>query len=330
MKIINILFTKKPIKTSKQVSLLKLIYATLTFILIFANSSSPSYAQANLDLTVSPPISYLHVPQGSSRVHTVVITNNNDQEVIVTPKLLDFKPNGASGQAVILNQLTCPYIKLNGNLKNLTIPAHKKAQLDLYIDVPKDAEDREYPLSIIFLSNSLITPNFNQQLRDSLSQITGGVASNLVILVAKDNKLENQLKIQEIKTTKIVDSFSKLNFTPIANNLGISAQLASGSAKILNYNNEVVSEFTIYPDMVLGNSTRNLRASISAGIDQVVKPTHFNYKPRFLFGPYKIMVTLNNSTNEYNTVIYAFPIWGVLIIISGVTLAIIYARKHQS
>jgi len=305
--------------------LLQILFTSSIFFLLTTNTIN---AQASLDLTISPPISYLHVPQGTSRTHTIVIENNNDHSVVVTPKIVDFSSNGKTGQAIISNTLSFPYIKLDEKVTTLTIPAHKKAQLTLYIDIPNNEEDKEYPLTVLFFTKNDKTTKFTSSQNDSFSQISGAVGSNLIVLVSKDNKLNNVLKINNINTPLIIDSFTKLKFIPLVTNNSLASQTASGSAKIFNWKKQTVAEFEIYPDMILGNNSRELRALINTGVNQVPNPTNFSYKPRFLFGPYKIVVTLNNS-EKYIKVIYAFPLWGTLIVILGVVIIVVYTKKNK-
>ncbi len=323
----------------KTINYFKFLRILVIFLLAFiysGNFKSKVLAQSNISLSVSPPISYLQVPPGTTRKHTVVLENTGDKTIVVMPSIVDFSSDGKTGRAIISNELSFPYISFGTTeIKELSIPAHNKAQLTLYIDVPKDAVEKEYPLTILFFSkNGEYIPNFGLQGTNSTkSEISGGIGSNLVILVSKESKLANALKVVSLKTPKFIDSFGWIEFLPLVKNETISSISASGSAKILNWKKDTISEFEIYPDVILGSNTRELRA-LRPGITPDKPETGtFSYKPKFLLGPYQIIVSLENDfsqqqqTSKYIEVVYAFPFSIILVAILGIIITFVYIKK---
>lgn len=285
-------------------------------------------AQSELQLTVSPPISYLQVPPGTSRTHTVVLENDGNQTITVLPSIVDFASDGKTGRAVISNQLSFPYISFGQSvIQELSIPPKKRAQLTLYIDVPADAVEKEYPLTILFFSKD--NQGYNN-LSTTSSEITGGIGSNLVVLTSHNSDFQQVPKVLDLNTPKIVDSFSSIEFTPLIENESLASYSASGSAKIVNWRKDTQVEFELYPDVILGNSTRELRA-LRPGISSDQPETgSFSYKPKMLLGPYQVVITLNNSQGEvtqYVEVVYAFPFSVAIIILVGIVISLIYSKK---
>lgn len=318
----------------KSFKTLKLLSTFLLMLFLWSGKNFQASAQSNISLSISPPISYLQVPPGSTRTHTVVLENTSDQDITVIPSLVDFYSDGKTGRAIISEKLSFPFITFGtSDIKELLIPANKKAQLTLYIDVPKDAEEKEYPISILFFSkedSSFPTLNASQNAK-SKSQISGAIGSNLIILISHQSKLSQALNVISLKTPRFVDSFGEIKFLPLVKNETLASVAASGSAQILNWKKEVVSEFDIYPDVILGSSSRELRA-LRIGVD-IDKPEtgNFSYKPNILFGPYQIVINLENDGSpqnlKYIEVVYAFPFSIIVVIIIGMTIAATYYRK---
>lgn len=326
----------------KTVNYFKLPKVLVIFLLVFllsGNYKSVVFAQSEIKLSVSPPISYLQVPPGTTRAHTVILENTSDKPITVLPSIVDFSADGKTGRAVISDKLSFPYISFGTTeIKELSIPAHKKAQLTLYIDVPKDAIEKEYPLTVLFFSkNGDNTPKIGDGLVTSTrSEISGGIGSNLVVLVSKENKLAHALNVINLDTPRFVDSFSKIEFLPLVKNESISSISASGSAQVLNWKKDIVSEFEIYPDVILGSSTRELRA-LRPGIESDKPETGtFSYRPKFLLGPYQIVIELKNDSLQQQQnishieVVYAFPFSILLVVMIGITVTFVYIKKIKN
>lgn len=303
------------------------------FLLFLPTGVSLVQAQSAVELTVSPPISYLHVPPGTKKNHVITLENTTNTPITVTPKIVDFTTDGKSGRVVILDSLSFPYISFgeNGQINELTIPATTKAQLTLHIDVPTSAVEKEYPMTVLFISEE----QNNYSGNTLYSQVQAGIGSNLIVLTSYTNKLGTALSITDLQKTTFVDSFSKISFTPIVKNDTLATVTASGSAQIINFNEKTVANFIIHPDNVLGKNTRELRASDSLETEKATtfqsKPG-FQYKPKFLFGPYKIVVTLTQNNEQIITtteVVYAFPFSLIILSVLGVGIYFYFNNKNK-
>ncbi|MBP7700927.1 hypothetical protein KA111_02575 [Candidatus Woesebacteria bacterium] len=306
----------------------------IIFLVIFLGFfKSRAVAQSNINLSVTPPISYLHVSPGTTRDHTVILENTGDETITVLPSIVDFTSDGKTGRAVISNQLSFPYISFGASdIKELSVPAHKKAQLTLHIDVPSDAEEKEYPITVLFFSKR--SAGFSElnplQLTSSYSQVSGAIGSNLVVLVSKNPTLEQAIKIIDLKSKTFVDSFGKIEFIPLIKNDSLSSSTATGSAKILNWRKEVVAEFEIYPDVILGLNSREIRALRSGESSDKPETGSFAFKPKFLLGPYQIVVNVDENQlqkNNYIKVVYALPFSLIFVFILGIIVMLFYSKK---
>lgn len=308
------------------------------------NFPSLTYAQGTeVNLTVSPPVSYLHVPPGTANHHTITLENSGSTSITVLPTIVDFTTDGKTGRAIVTNQLTFPYVSLgvDNTVTEVTIPPQKKAQLTLYIDVPKDAEEKEYPLTVLFFSKSELEKTQNaanletSETNATSSQVNAAIGSNLIVLVSKQNIFNKLLKVTGMRAPKISDSFQKIEFAPLVQNNSFGAISASGSAKIVDWRKQTIVEFEIYPDTILGHNSRELRALLSNSDLSKPEVGTFSFKPQFLIGPYQIITTLIGENNviidQSVYVFYALPLAIVVAVIIGIAISIYFSRnKHRT
>ena len=290
--------------------------------------AGPTYAQANdVRLSVSPATAFLKVKPGSETVHTIIIENRGIETLKITPKLVDFHPDGQTGRPVLGKKLTFPYFKLpEAGLKPITLDINQKAKVNLVISPPKDASTQEFPVTIIFQASNL-------NLKPDQTKVVGAVASNLVILVTKKENPPTKLKLAQIKLPKIIDSFQPLKFKLLAQNEGASAAIASGSAEILNFKEKVIAKKPILPTTILASSARYL---LTNNLDS--KPDNLSFNPettefliprRFWLGYYKLKVKLNPDQAQTQT-FFALPISLVLLsLIGGLISGGLYLLRRQ-
>lgn len=292
--------------------------------------------KSEVNLTVSPPVSYLHVAPGTATNHTIILENSGSTPITVLPAIVDFTTDGKTGRAIVTNQLTFPYVSMgvDNSVKEVTIPPQKKAQLTLYINVPKNAEEKEYPLTVLFFSeNELVESQTKQLIQDSdtvSSQINAAIGSNLIVLVAKQNVFTKILEVLDFNAPKIIDSFQGLEFTPLIKNNSFGATTASGSAKIVNWRKQTIAEFEIYPDTILGHNSRELRSLLSNSDPKQPEIGSFTYKPKILVGPYQIVLTLKNEQDAVITqsihVFYALPLAVLVALGIGIAISLYFSR----
>lgn len=323
------------IKKMKKPSLIKQCRAikyllVVVFFLIGNAATSVVHAQTSSELTMSvkPVRAYLKIHPGNRSAHTVNIKNTGTIPLTISPSIVDFAPDGRTGSPVLQETTTFPYLDLeNNDLSPIQLAPGQEGRLTLSFSVPADAPSQEYPLSILFSANSS-----NQEFSiNSNSTTTGIIASNLVVLVTDQNP-EKNITIKSFNSTRFIDSFGSISFSPLAENASFAAATASGSATITNWRNKEIASFPLYPDTILGYSTREIRSLISKAQEiqneeeTIIEPGVFAYNPPFLFGVYKITLTLDNSTDEQTSIqksqftVLAFPFSILLVGLLGVGL----------
>lgn len=291
---------------------------------------SAVFAQGAIDISLSPSVGFLKVQPGGQATHTITLENTGNQTLIVTPKIVDFTSDGRTGVPILANTHSFPYFDFDANdLDVLTLKPQTKAQLSLHMQVPQDAVNREYPLSILFESK----PMENFSLGGASAQVNSIVGSNLVVLVTDETTPPVNLKIKSMQTGKIVDSFRAIQFRPLVENTGYAASIASGSAQITNWRGKIVKQFQLKPATVLGSSSRELEAFINEN----TSITPLNYKPPFSFGLYTLTVKLEYKNNDEsvfidkNEKIFSFPIFlaGLIVLSTSGYLYYIRIKKRN-
>lgn len=271
-------------------------------------------AQTTFDLGVTPPTAYLKIKPGSQATHTITLENEGEQQLTITPKIVDFSSDGKTGRPVLSETNSFPYFdEATQNLGSLVLSPRAKAQLTIQITVPQDVPNREYPLTVLFET----APVSTFTLSESTTQVSGVIGSNIIILVSDETAVPHDLAITSLQTWRVVDSFRSITFRPVLENRGYAATAASGSAQITDWSGRVLKEFAIKPAVVLGTSQRELE--VENGEDTESIP--FRYKPPLLLGLYRIQVNLASINTEEPQIIaltetiIALPIFLILLLI---------------
>lgn len=319
--------TKKPQYTS----ILGVFILLLGLVCVYPESL---FAQ-NFSLSVTPEVHYMRIKPGSKVRHTITLENTSNKAITVTPTIYDFKADGSSGRPILTGKTTFPYLDLESIHGNeLTIPANKRAQLGLLFSVPEDASEKEYPLTVLFQSQPDSSSN-----SDSESQLVGAIGSNLIVLVSHDEQLSHAININSISVPFLVDSFKKITLSPLVKNNHFAATNMAGTVTVSNMFDEEVVAFNIFPDTVLGFSSRELRALRSEfQVDVEPEAVPFSFKPSFLLGPYTVEVTITapyTSENPEEIIAYdvftffAVPLLPTITLLVAVILVIAYLVKRK-
>lgn len=304
----------KPTTLIKSLSLV--VFLSLFSLLLPRNI----FAQANeINLAISPPVTYMSIKPGETQTYEIKAENLGTSTLEVTPRLLDFEADNKTGQPVVKQSSTFKYIKINDGLssfgENFLLKPKQKITIPITIEIPKSEQEEEYAMTIFFdFKNQIEESN-----EDSQARVTGTVGSNLILLVTRNNSDRGNLIVKSIKSFPTIDSFMPIKFSALAENIGNNATPASGSATITNWQNKEVAKFGIYPDMVLSNSSRELR-------EKDFVSNEFRYKKSFLIGIYQIKIELkkNSSPNaEVSTLtktIVAIPFSIILLPLTSLLL----------
>lgn len=317
------------------------LVVTVTAILSLTNVQiARVYAQSieeHFTLSVYPATGFVTVKPGSEVIHTIVLRNKSTRAITVKPRLVDFAADGSTGTPVLQDSSMFPYlVNSESVLTPVTIAPTEQASIPFVIKPPETAPLKEYHLTVLFENQPSSTST-------DASALVPTVGSNVVVLVSGEPP-NSFLKILSLQRSKFIDSFRPLTFVPLGENQGSAATIASGSAVIKNWRGRTVATFPLYPDVVLAQSTREIRAAQpaapilpddpAAAIATQLEPIPFFYRQPFLFGPYVVEFNLMKTNDEGTTTsvqsftLFALPFSAFLVIL--VTALIVFGlRKWQ-
>jgi hypothetical protein len=305
---------KKIIKTSTFISTVSIIT-----ILSVLHPRSISAQTSTINLSISPPVTYMSIKPGETQTYQIQAENLGDATVEVIPSLLDFEADNMTGQPIVKSTGTFKHIRINDGLasfgKKFYLEPKQKSSIPITIDIPKSDQEEEYAMTIFFTFKN----KTGETIKDSQAKVAGTVGSNLILLVTRNNSDRGNIVIKNIKSMPTIDTFMPIRFTAFAENIGKNATAASGSATITDWKNNEVAKFDIHPDMILSGSSRELR-------EKDFVSNEFRYKKPFLLGIYSIKIELKkNSTPDSETfilkkTIVALPFSIILLPLSGFLL----------
>lgn len=240
----------------------------LAFVFLFFSSFSV-FAASSLDLKVYPPTSYLSVKPGAGITHEVKLKNEGLYTLEITPALVDFQTDQQSGQVVLQEKSSFTYLNLDGDPnkwdRSYIIKPGDETSLNFIIAIPSDAEFAEHHLSILFQARQLsyASSSANHTL------ISAVVASNVVLLISGDEQNRGELRVDHFEVPKIADSFVGFGFSAIASNPGINATPIKGQIRISHWPDQSAETYELYPDMVLANDKRQIRAMTQEELEEL-------------------------------------------------------------
>ncbi len=282
-------------------------------------------------LEVSPPVKYIQIKPGAKLSHTITLKNIGAFALEITPKVVDFVPDGETSSPILKDSTNFSYIEMpERGWPMLTLRPNQTAQLTINFSVPSDAPEKEYPLTILFEQHALTDAGAG-------SRVTGSVGSNLVVLISNQNTPSPELEITSLGVFPLLDTFSSLTVEPLISNRGISAQAINGTVTIRNWRGTVLEEFTLFPDVILGNSSRRARAQSTLSEDgEVTDPVAIQYQPDWLLGLYQIdlqLTTIEPGTEDapvhrplaqQRVTVIALPYVGLIVLAVSLLLALLY------
>lgn len=246
-------------------------------------------------MQVTPINTYLTLSGGDTTFVPYQLINNSNQEVAVTISALSFQAGDLNGQPQLLDVLDFPYFSLyeatsaSAAVTELIIPAQSGQNVFLKLEPPVGIAEREYPLTIFF---NFVDPNSLTE--DTQFQVQLG--SNLIIAIGDPNLDLSQLSLTPTQSwPKVIDSFFAPSFVVQVENAGAYSTLITGEVTLSRPNGTVVKSWELYPDLILGYSTRLARGK--AELDANGNPaliTDFQL-PFGLLGQYQLTVNLTSG-----------------------------------
>lgn len=307
------------------------------------SSESGKIQQPELNLSLSPPITYLSIRPGETKSYQLTLQNSGTRNLQVQLQLADFESDNQTGQPILKPNSKFNYLKPRDKAWNWQTPQLLKSgeTVKIWLDVtaPASVMASEYHLTILAQAAATSeNPNFNSS--DSIGSsgsVTGLIGSNLVLAIAKDSVNLSQIFLEDWQFPKFVDSLGEIDIKGLVKNSGNQAGPIIGKATFAGPDGKILKTWLIYPDMVLPNTTRAVRvvditSDPSANPDtwftlpNLVLSNNLNFKPRWLFGNYIFKIQLfkqnyseTQAKSEKTVQITALP-FGIVAIIFAIPI----------
>lgn len=322
------------------------IFKSLNYILVsmafIIGSQSLVSAASALDLKIYPPTAYLSVKPGAGINHQIKLKNDGFYTLEIVPALVNFHSDEKLGQTILEQKSDFTYLNLDGDSnkwgKSFILKPGEERALNFVIALPSDAKYEEHHLSILFQAKQLSYSSASD--KDTL--ISAILASNVVLFVGGDEQDRGELTIEQFFVPKIVDSFAGFSFSALVKNVGINATPIDGYIKISHWPDQSTELYKLYPDMVLTDSKRLVRAmteadlktlekmeegkdvQIAAGNDYATLKdkfineklrTKFIYKKGFLIGAYDLELKVGDDILQKRVIALPFSILFIAILL---------------
>ncbi len=249
-------------------------------------------AQTNeIDLTIYPPTQFIELEKDQQKTYTIELTQNGNLPLEVTPHIVDFIPDGETGNPQLQGTSSVDFIKItNPNIsfdRPFQLQPNTTTKININIDPNDNNIEKEYLNTIVFETR----PSSQTSIIQTGTKTSAIIASNLIIYVGDFSNYTGEIYIKNLETASLVESFRPIKFSAIAFNDNPKSVPLSGKAKIYDWQMNQLAEYELYSDIVLGKSSRLIRHKND--IDQSLS-SEFMYEEPFLFGPYTIEIELTN------------------------------------
>lgn len=286
----------------------------------FVFGVSPVKAQ-QATLSISPPVVEILIAPNKRITQTFIV--KHDGAVVITPTLHLFKPSGVNGQAQIdPNPLTPPQIPLvvtsSLPLGNPYHPSSDLTEITLTIEAP--TTDTPQDLYFALLVTTEPVASFA-----TASTTAPGIASLIVATVNPGSVYPIDVSLENFDTPHIQDSALALTLSPLLKNNTDLMIRPGGKYEVFAPSGKTVFSTNLYPNLVLGNSSRLVQADGPAPLEWT--PTWKD------LGPYRHRLTIETQGGsklvESEKTVWVFPIRASIVIFLGVLVLILIWRSSM-
>jgi hypothetical protein len=273
-----------------------------------------AHAQSSsIGISVSPPLSIAQSSGISPLNLAFTFKNESEQDMFITPRVRPFHADEVSGSPVI-EDIDVPFVHIETQGFELGKPfplrSGESQQIVLKFEPPKPFK-RDGTFTLLGEAQTQSEFQIGGQVE---TKIRGIIGANMIIQAESGPSLPSAITIEEISGPSFVDVFSSLPVYLSAHNDDITLHQIRGTIT-LKYGDQVKDLMTIFPDFILSDSSRQVRAMITTEGQKHTAETLFNGP--FLPGAYTIEMTLTQDNQDglgkqakpkiYTKTIYVIP-----------------------
>ncbi|RJR24647.1 hypothetical protein C4578_02540 [Candidatus Microgenomates bacterium] len=263
------------------------IASILLIILTLIARPAKVYGQS-LSLSIWPPLLEIMIQPGRTVTHVYRLTNNSEQELLVTPYLFAFEPLNEFGQ-IKIKELSATGGQQSGNFfsfesrekfgEPFPVPINTTKELVLKIHIPPETSENDYYHTLLFsTAETALEKEGAEGKAGSVTQI----GSNILLTVSKSGKPELLARIAKFSAPFLIDSFSETNLELILENWGKAFWKPFGKIEITGLFNQK-EELKVLEQNVLAGSMRKIN----------LEP----FSPKIPLGPFKAKLVFSPNEN---------------------------------
>lgn len=309
------------------------VFILLFLILGLLNISSVFAQQQSLGLSISPPVTRITVMPGKAVTLAFNITNTSDQDILVTPSVVDFIASDKTGEQVIQNNISIPITLANSDKeinKPFILLKDAKDQVVVQMTFPETTEEKDYYETLLFK----ISPQEENTVgQGTYSSAEVYIGANMLISVSKTGEDRGNLILDQFSVPKVIDMFSSLPIQLVARNNGKTYTTTNGVVEIYAPFQNLVKTYQLLPEDVLVDSIRKVHSAENDPEDtKNMIPKDMVYKQPIFIGPYTVKVDLHAPNQETKTVektVWALPI-SPIILLSFIVLLYKVIKKSKA
>lgn len=289
----------------------------------------------DINMGITPPLTHVVIQPGKKALATVTLENQGMLDVELTPNFVDFVSNNESGEPILQDEMSFPYIFLQDQSVEMDKPFllenGSEKQLLFELNLPENTLEKEYHFTLVFQINPV---NDSFALGESTqTSVSGKITTNFIVTVTRSPQDQGIIEMSSFEGPLFLDSLSAIQAKAFVKNVGRNTTVTQGDFKILNIFGKTVYQNEFSSQNILPNSIRELLGSeqvIKDGQDyKIEKP--FKWKPLFLLGPYKLVFTFHAPGQEPQTfthTVFALPVSLLIFVICVYILYLLYTKTN--
>lgn len=230
-------------------------YLPLIFLAIFF--SSPGYAQAQVQLVVSPPRYDLEIEPGETTQKTIKVTNDSSTPITVKAVISDFIVQDDAGTPVKVTEeasgrfLASPWFTLDK--EEFVIPPGTQEQVIVLVTAPEDALPGGHYAGVFF------EPVAPKGTKETVSYTAVQVGSLFGITIAGDLKYDALVK--EFSTAQSMYEYGPVEFSAVIENLSDTHIAPTASITIRDMLGRTVTTLALDSVNIFPLTSRSLSTS---------------------------------------------------------------------
>lgn len=299
----------------------------LTSLLYFLVSATLIRAQ-EVSLSLSPPVTEFLLRPNTPVVQTFSFTVSGSDATLI-PTLHRAIPLDNTGHITIdpnpLNLATIPLVVTATPPLNQPLTAsHQPSLITLTFSAANTDQTQDVYLALV-----LQTADRSDPLSDRHLGIGGGISALLLVTLTPDGALPINLDLSDFDPPLFHDTFTNLTLSPKLDNHSPIMVRPEGTYEIISPTNRSVVSLSLYPNLILGNSSRELQLNLNG------QPSPLTWSPRWShLGPYRLRLTVQTPGGtqliESEKIIWLFPFRITTLILVAVllTLTLLIVRNR--